>query len=124
MISRGFMTVLLLMASNTFMTIAWYGHLKFKDIGFLKNVGFVGTILISWGIALFEYSLMVPANKIGSNLNNGPFNMWQLKLIQEVVSISVFVIFTLVFFKNEQFRWNHLVGFVFLLCAVYFFFKK
>jgi len=124
MISRGFMTIILLIASNTFMTIAWYGHLKFKDIGFLKNVGLIGTILISWAIALMEYSLMVPANKLGSNVNDGPFNMWQLKLIQEVVSISVFVIFTLVFFKSDQLKWNHLVGFVFLIGAVYFFFKK
>lgn len=124
MISRGFMTIILLIASNTFMTIAWYGHLKFKDIGSLKNVGLIGTILISWAIALMEYSLMVPANKLGSNVNGGPFNMWQLKLIQEVVSISVFVIFTLMFFKSDQLKWNHLVGFVFLIGAVYFFFKK
>ncbi len=112
------------MASNTFMTIAWYGHLRFKDISFLKNAGLFTTILISWGIALLEYSLMVPANKLGSSITGGPFNMWQLKLIQEVVSISVFVIFTLIFFKTETLRWNHLIGFVFLLAAVYFFFKK
>ena len=124
MISRPLATILLLIASNTFMTIAWYGHLRFKDIPFLKNAGLFTTILISWGIALFEYSLMVPANKIGSSINGGPFNMWQLKLIQEVISISVFVIFTLVFFKTEELKWNHIVGFLFLLCAVYFFFKK
>lgn len=121
---RAFSTILLLMASNTFMTIAWYGHLRYKDISFLKGAGLFTTILISWGIALLEYSLMVPANKLGSATNGGPFNMWQLKLIQEVVSISIFVIFTLVFFKTEQLRWNHLIGFIFLLCAVYFFFKK
>jgi uncharacterized protein (DUF486 family) len=124
MMSRALSTILLLAASNTFMTIAWYGHLRFKDIPLLKNPGLFGTILISWGIALFEYSLMVPANKIGSNINGGPFNMWQLKLIQEVISISVFVIFTLVFFKTDQLKWNHIVGFLFLLGAVYFFFKK
>ncbi|MBL7919609.1 MAG: DMT family protein [Bacteroidia bacterium] len=122
--SRALSTILLLMASNTFMTIAWYGHLRFKDISFLKNAGLFTTILISWGIALLEYSLMVPANKLGSSITGGPFNMWQLKLIQEVVSISVFVIFTLIFFKTETLRWNHLIGFVFLLAAVYFFFKK
>lgn len=82
------------------------------------------TIFISWGIALLEYCLMVPANKIGSSINDGPFNMWQLKLIQEVISISVFVIFTLVFFKTDQLRWNHAAGFAFLLLAVYFFFRK
>lgn len=124
MMSRGLVTILLLIASNTFMTIAWYSHLKFKDISFLKNVGIVGTVLISWGIALLEYALMVPANKLGSNINGGPFNMWQLKLIQEVISISVFVVFTLVFFKSDQLKWNHLVGFLFLIGAVYFFFKK
>ncbi|PBQ34845.1 hypothetical protein CNR22_06785 [Sphingobacteriaceae bacterium] len=122
--SRGLQTILLLMASNTFMTIAWYGHLRYKDLPMLKNVGLVVTILISWGIALFEYSLMVPANKIGSSTDGGPFNMWQLKLIQEVISISVFVIFTLVFFKTDELKWNHIVGFGFLLGAVYFFFRK
>jgi uncharacterized protein len=122
--SRGLSTILLLIASNTFMTIAWYGHLRFKDISFLKNAGLITTIFISWGIALLEYSLMVPANKIGASVNNGPFNMWQLKLIQEVISISIFVIFTLVFFKTDQLRWNHAAGFLFLLLAVYFFFKK
>lgn len=124
MISRGLQTILLLMASNTFMTIAWYGHLRFKDIPALKNVGMLATILISWGIAFLEYSLMVPANKIGSATDGGPFNMWQLKLIQEVISISIFVIFTLLFFKTDTLKWNHIVGFVFLFGAVYFFFKK
>jgi uncharacterized protein (DUF486 family) len=122
--SRALSTILLLIASNTFMTIAWYGHLRYKDISFLKYTGLISAILISWGIALLEYSLMVPANKIGSSINGGPFNMWQLKLIQEVISISVFVIFTLVFFKTDTLKWNHLVGFVFLIGAVYFFFKK
>ena len=121
---RALSTILLLMASNTFMTVAWYGHLRFKDISFLKNAGLFTTILISWGIALLEYSLMVPANKLGSNITGGPFSMWQLKLIQEVISISIFVIFTLLFFKTETLRWNHLIGFIFLLAAVYFFFKK
>ncbi|MES2680729.1 MAG: DMT family protein [Bacteroidota bacterium] len=124
MTSRPLLTILLLIASNTFMTIAWYGHLKYKEVGFMKNAGLFGTILLSWGIAFFEYMLMVPANKIGSSINGGPFNMWQLKLIQEVISISIFVIFTLVFFKTDQLKWNHLVGFGFLLVAVYFFFRK
>jgi uncharacterized protein (DUF486 family) len=122
--SKALSTILLLIASNTFMTIAWYGHLRYKDISFLKHTSLISAILISWGIALLEYSLMVPANKIGSSINGGPFSMWQLKLIQEVVSISVFVIFTLVFFKTDTLKWNHLVGFVFLIGAVYFFFKK
>lgn len=121
---RALTTILLLIASNTFMTIAWYGHLRFKDISFLKNLSLPATIFVSWCIALLEYSLMVPANKFGSALHGGPFNMWQLKLIQEVISISVFIIFTLVFFKTDELKWNHIVGFLFLLCAVYFFFKK
>ncbi|MFO0355697.1 MAG: DMT family protein [Sphingobacteriaceae bacterium] len=122
--SRNLITILLLIASNTFMTIAWYGHLRFKDVDFLKNAGLFTTILISWGIAFLEYCLMVPANKIGSSINDGPFNMWQLKIIQEVISISVFVIFTLLVFKTDAFKWNHVVGFLFLLGAVFFFFKK
>jgi uncharacterized protein len=116
--SKGLLTILLLLASNTFMTIAWYGHLKFK------NAGMITAVLISWAIALLEYSLMVPANKIGSNINGGPFNLFQLKIIQEVVSISVFVIFTLLFFKTETLKWNHIVGFLCLFIAVYFFYKK
>jgi uncharacterized protein (DUF486 family) len=116
--SKSLQTILLLIASNTFMTIAWYGHLKFK------NVGMIVAVLISWGIALVEYSLMVPANKIGSNLNDGPFNMFQLKIIQEVVSITVFIAFTLLFFKTDTLRWNHIIGFFFLIIAVFFFFKK
>jgi uncharacterized protein (DUF486 family) len=116
--SKSLQTILLLIASNTFMTIAWYGHLKFK------NVGMIVAVLISWGIALVEYSLMVPANKIGSNINDGPFNMFQLKIIQEVVSITVFIAFTLLFFKTDTLRWNHIIGFFFLIIAVFFFFKK
>jgi uncharacterized protein len=122
--TRSIQTILLLIGSNTFMTIAWYGHLRFKEISFLQNLGLVGTILLSWGIALIEYCLMVPANKIGSNLNNGPFSLWELKIIQEAVSISVFIAFTLVFFKTETFKWNHALGFVFLILAVFFIFKK
>jgi len=121
---RSISTILLLLASNTFMTFAWYGHLRFKDIPFLKNSGMLTAILLSWLIAFFEYSLMVPANKLGSSLLGGPFNMWQLKLIQEVISISVFVVFTLVFFRTDRLGWNHVIGFIFLLAAVYFFFKK
>jgi uncharacterized protein len=124
MMPRSLTTILLLMASNTFMTIAWYGHLRFKDLPALKNLGIFGVILVSWGIAFFEYMLMVPANRIGSNINGGPFNMWQLKLIQEVISISIFVIFTLLFFKTDQLRLNHLIGFAFLVAAVYFFFRR
>jgi uncharacterized protein (DUF486 family) len=121
---RPLYTILLLIASNTFMTIAWYGHLRFKDISFLKHTGLVGIVLISWLIALVEYSLMIPANRLGSNMQGGPFNMWQLKIIQEVISVSIFVIFTLIMFKHETLRMNHIIGFTLLIAALYFFFKK
>ena len=122
--SRSLITILLLVASNTFMTIAWYGHLRMKEIPAFRNSGLFMMIILSWGIAFFEYMLMVPANRIGSSHTGGPFNMWQLKIIQEVISISVFVVFTLVFFRNDTFRMNHVIGFVLLLAAVYFFFRK
>jgi uncharacterized protein len=117
-------TILLLVASNTFMTFAWYGHLKFKEMSWSQNLGLFSIILISWGIALFEYILQVPANRIGFKEYGGPFSLVELKVIQEVITLTVFVIFSVVFFKNETFRWNHAVGFVFLILAVYFIFKK
>jgi uncharacterized protein len=121
---RAIYTILLLIASNTFMTFAWYGHLKFKEYKWGENLGLISMIFISWGIALFEYLLMVPANKLGYKENGGPFSLWELKVIQEVITLSIFTIFTLVLFKTETFRWNHAVGFFFLILAVYFIFKK
>ncbi len=106
------------------MTFAWYGHLKFKQLPRFSNLGVVSIIFISWGIALFEYSFQVPANRIGYNENGGPFNLWQLKVIQEVITLSVFTIFSITFFKHDAFRINHLIGFCFLILAVYFIFKK
>jgi uncharacterized protein len=117
-------TIGLLILSNAFMTLAWYGHLKFKDMKWSENLPLVTIILISWGVALFEYILQVPANRIGSKEYGGPFSLIQLKVIQEVITLVVFVGFSLVFFKNETFRLNHLIGFVFLVLAVYFIFKK
>jgi uncharacterized protein (DUF486 family) len=113
----------LLILSNTFMTVAWYGHLKFKEMKWFETLGLFAIILISWGIAFFEYCFQVPANRIGFAGNGGPFTLIQLKVIQEVVSISVFMIFTLLVFKTETFCTNHLIGFVFLILAVYFIFK-
>ncbi|MFL5752764.1 MAG: DMT family protein [Bacteroidia bacterium] len=118
------LTILLLIASNTFMTVAWYGNLRFKDISWLKDIGMFGTVLISWGIAFAEYCLMVPANRIGSSELGGPYSLLQLKMLQEVISIMVFLVFTVLFFKTEEIKINHLIGFVFLIIAVYFFFKK
>ena len=121
---KGLYTIILLTLSNTFMTFAWYGHLKFKDMKWSENLSLVMVILISWGVASFEYMLQVPANRIGFKEYGGPFSLVQLKVIQEVITLVVFVGFSLVFFKNETFRTNHLIGFVFLVLAVYFIFKK
>lgn len=121
---RSLYTILLLLLSNAFMTFAWYGHLKFKDMKWSENLTLVSVIFISWGIALFEYMLQVPANRLGSNQYGGPFSLIELKVIQEVITLVVFVVFSLVFFKNETLRLNHLIGFVFLVLAVYFVFKK
>jgi uncharacterized protein (DUF486 family) len=121
---RAFYAILLLVLSNAFMTLAWYGHLKFKDMEWSRNLGLVAIIFISWGIALFEYMLQVPANRIGFQEYGGPYSLVQLKVIQEVITLVVFVIFSVLFFKNETFKINHLIGFVFLILAVYFIFKK
>lgn len=121
---RGLYSVLLLVASNTFMTFAWYGHLKFKEWKWFSTLPLLAIILISWGIALFEYFFQVPANRIGYKEYEGPFTLVELKVIQEVVSLTVFTVFTLFLFKSETFKINHLIGFIFLILAVYFIFKK
>lgn len=121
---KAFYTIILLTLSNTFMTFAWYGHLQFSKIEWLKNTGLVGVILISWLIALAEYSLMVPANKLGYVKNGGPFNMFELKTIQEVISLSVFVVINYLVFKEDKLAWNHVLGFVLIVLAVFVVFKK
>jgi uncharacterized protein len=121
---KGIYTIILLVLSNMFMTFAWYGHLKFKEYNWFSNLSLAGVILISWGIAFFEYTLMVPANKIGFHENGGPFSLIELKVLQEVITLLVFSVFTLLLFKTETFRLNHLIGFGFLILAVYFIFKK
>lgn len=124
MLSKSFLTIVLLILSNSFMTLAWYGHLKFKEWNWFQGAGLLVIILVSWGIAFFEYIFQVPANRIGYAENGGPFNLWQLKIIQEVITLVVFVLFAVLFFKTESFRFNHLIGFIFLILAVYFIFKK
>ena len=107
------------------MTYAWYGHLR--DNADAKRTGiwvFAITILTSWGIAFFEYIFMVPANKLGYQGNGGPFSLIQLKIIQEVASILIFMVFSLIFFKDEALKWNHAVAFLLILIAVYLVFKK
>lgn len=121
---RAVYSILLLVLSNVFMTFAWYGHLKFKQMDAFKSVGLIGFIFLSWGIALFEYFFQVPANRLGFRENGGPFSLLQLKIIQEVITLVVFVVFSTLFFKSETLKWNHLLGFVFLVLAVYFIFKK
>lgn len=121
---KAILTVGLLVLSNTFMTFAWYGHLKFSEMKWFSKLGLVSIVLISWGIALFEYFFQVPANRIGYKEHGGPFSLIELKVLQEVITLIVFTIFTVVLFRTENFRWNHLLGFTFLILAVYFIFKK
>ncbi|PVD53675.1 hypothetical protein DC498_03955 [Terrimonas sp.] len=122
---KSFYTILLLLLSNSFMTLAWYGHLKF----FGRGTGHATTsmwliILVSWGIAFFEYCFQVPANRIGSDQLGGPFSLLQLKVLQEIITLVVFVIFSKIVFKNLTLTVNHLIGCVLLVGAVYFIFKK
>lgn len=121
---RALTTIILLVLSNTFMTIAWYGHLKLSGIKGFEKLGLVAIIFISWAIALFEYCFQVPANRIGFNGNGGPFSLMQLKVIQEVITLTIFTVFSLTFFKSEVLKWNHLAGFLCLVLAVFFIFKK
>lgn len=112
-------TLVLLVISNVFMTFAWYGHLKLAQTGVSTNWPLYVVILFSWGIALLEYCCQVPANRIGFEGNGGPFSILQLKVIQEVITLIVFVVFSLWAFEGFHIRWNHLVAFVMLIGAVY-----
>ena len=119
------LTILLLVISNSFMTLAWYGNLKLQDMKIISpNTSIVVIILISWCVALLEYSFLIPANRIGSDINGGPFSLVQLKVIQEVISCLVFGVIVSVLFKGETLQWNHLVAVIFLVLAVYFVFLK
>jgi len=105
--------IILLVISNVFMTFAWYGHLRHK------NSALWIVILVSWGIAFLEYCFQVPANRMGHEV----YNVVQLKTIQEVITLIVFSLFSVLYLK-EQFRWNYLIGFIFIILAVFFIFKK
>jgi len=107
------MTIILLTLSNVFMTFAWYGHLKFRSYPLWI------VVLASWGIAFFEYCLQVPANRWGY----GQFTGAQLKIMQEVITLAVFCIFSTLYLK-EEFKWNYLLGFFLMLAAVFVVFKK
>lgn len=121
---RGLYCICLLLCSNIFMFFAWYGNLRFQSYPWFSRLSLPVIILLSWMTAAFEYSFMVPANRIGYIGNGGPFNLWQLKVIQEAVSLTIFTLLTLIVFKDETFRWTQVIGFVFLVLAVYFLFKK
>jgi uncharacterized protein len=117
-------TIALLVLSNVFMTLAWYGHLQFKNYPMLKSLGLWAIILISWGLAFFEYIFQVPANKLGYQGNGGPFSMFELKTIQEAISLIVFTAMTVFVFRTEKLAWNHALGFGLIVLAVYVIFKK
>lgn len=114
------LTIVLLVVSNVFMTLAWYGHLKLQQMGISTNWPLYLVILMSWLLAGFEYCFQVPANRIGFVENGGPFSLMQLKVIQEVITLTVFTVFATLCFKGESLHWNHLVSFLFLVGAVYF----
>ena len=119
------LTLVLLIISNSFMTLAWYGNLKLQDMKIISsNTPIVLIVLISWCVALLEYSFLIPANRIGSEINGGPFSLVQLKVIQEVISCLVFGVIVSVLFKGETLQWNHFVAVIFLVLAVYFVFLK
>ena len=114
----------MLVCSNVFMTFAWYGHLKLNEMKISTGWPLIAVILFSWGIAFFEYCLTVPANRIGFSGNGGPFNLMQLKIIQEVISLTVFTVIVTLLFKGQSFHWNHLAAFFCLVMAVFFAFLK
>ena len=117
-------TVIMLVVANIFMTCAWYGHLKLQSTGFSSNWPLFVVILFSWGIALLEYIFQVPANRMGFEGNGGPYSLIQLKVMQEVITLVVFVIFSLLVFDNFVLRWNHYLAMLLLVAAVYLVFMK
>ena len=122
---RAILTVVFLIISNVFMTFAWYGNLKLQQLHpSIKDWPLVFVILLSWGMALLEYSFMIPANRIGSQINGGPYSLMQLKIIQEALSLVIFTVIVTLVFKGEPIQWNHFAAFACLLLAVYFVFMK
>ena len=110
----------MLVVSNVFMTLAWYGHLRLGELGITKNWPLYAVILFSWGIALAEYAFQVPANRIGYAGNGGPFSLVQLKVMQEAITLVVFTVVATFVFQGQLIRWNHIVAFLLLVGAVYF----
>lgn len=121
---NGIYAVLLLVLSNVFMTIAWYGHLKLQQTGVSNHWPLIGVIAFSWAIAFFEYCCQVPANRMGFVGNGGPFSLVQLKVIQECISLMVFAIIANMMFQNQSLHWNHALAFLCIIAAVYFVFME
>lgn len=122
---KGLITIILLVISNSFMTIAWYGHLKLSSISSkFQALPLLAVIALSWSVAFFEYLCQVPANRIGFIENGGPFTLLQLKIIQEVITLTIFTLFSLFIFKGFSFHWNNIAAFICLILAVYFTFMK
>ena len=117
-------TVVLLVISNIFMTVAWYGHLKLQSTGISANWPLYAVILVSWGIALLEYCCQVPANRMGFEGNGGPYSLIQLKVMQEVITLVVFVVFSLIAFEGFELKWNHYIAMGLLVGAVWLVFMK
>lgn len=116
----GVATIAMLIISNIVMTLAWYGHLKLQTMGITSHWPLIGVILLSWGIAFFEYCFMVPANRIGFAGNGGPFTLLQLKIVQEALTLIIFTGFVTIFFKSETLHWNHFISYGLLMLAVFF----
>ena len=123
--SSSVLTILLLVISNWFRTFAWYGHLKLQTMGVITDhTPLIVVILASWLLALPEYICQVNGNRMGFEGNGGPFTLMQLKIIQEVLSITIFTVFTVLVFKGQTLQWNHFAAFLCLVAAVYFVFLK
>lgn len=121
---KGIYTILLLCVSNTFMTFAWYGHLRLQEMKISTGWPLILIIIMSWGIAFAEYCFSIPANRIGYVSNGGPFSLIQLKVLQEVITLIIFIGIASFCFKGVSFHWNHFVAFICLILAVYFAFLK
>ena len=117
-------TIIMLVISNIFMTCAWYGHLKLQSAGVSTNWPLYVVVLFSWGIALLEYSFQVPANRIGFEGNGGPYSLMQLKVMQEVITLVIFVIFSVIAFDSFTLKWTHYAAMALLVGAVYLVFMK
>lgn len=117
-------TILLLICSNVFMTLAWFGHLKLKEMHISDSWPLIAVIVFSWGIAFIEYCFMIPSTRIGCEGTGAPYSLVQFKVIQEVISLFIFSVMTMFMFENQNIQWNHIVAFILLVLAVFFVFLK